>query len=289
MAIFDLFNVSFLFSIGIIIILIGGIFTYVSYRMSEQDHKLTSMVQLVSLLSHDLQTVKMSARAEETHGLSNPLKDNNIQYASDIMVDNLNEDVINVSDGESDSEYEDDEVEDEDEDEEDNVEDDDEDDVEEIDIEDAPKINVLKLNSENVVIDDSDSDSDVDDLENLDNQAENLEAENLEVENLEAENLEVENLEVENLEVENLEVENLEAEPKIENLDIKAENLGELPKENMSFLKNIDVIDIGEVDSKSDYKKMSINKLREVVVSKGLIADASKLKKQDVLKLLGDE
>jgi hypothetical protein len=57
----------------------------------------------------------------------------------------------------------------------------------------------------------------------------------------------------------------------------------------MSFLKNIDVIDIGEVDSKSDYKKMSINKLREVVVSKGLIADASKLKKQDILKLLGDE
>ena len=259
MAIFDLFNVSFLFSIGIIIILIGGIFTYVSYRMSEQDHKLTSMVQLVSLLSQDLQTVKMSARTEEAHGLSNPLKDNNIQYASDIMVDNLNEDVINVSDGESDSEYEDDEVEDENEYEEDNVEDDDEDDVEEIDIEDAPKINVLKLtNSVN-----SYGDSDGDDLEN---QAENLESENLD-----------------NL-VENLD--NLE-DTQIENLE--AENLGELPKENMSFLKNIDVIDIGEVDSKSDYKKMSINKLREVVVSKGLIADASKLKKQDILKLLGDE
>ena len=255
MAIFDLFNVSFLFSIGIIIILIGGIFTYVSYRMSEQDHKLTSMVQLVSLLSQDLQTVKMSARAEEAHGLSNPLKDNNIQYAS---------------------EYEDDEVEDENE---YNVGDDDEDedDVEEIDIEDAPKINVLKLTSDNVVIDDSDSD--VDDLENL--EAEHLEAEHLEAEHLESENLD--NL-VENLEAENLD--NLE-DTQIENLE--AENLGELPKENMSFLKNIDVIDIGEVDSKSDYKKMSINKLREVVVSKGLIADASKLKKQDILKLLGDE
>ena len=72
-------------------------------------------------------------------------------------------------------------------------------------------------------------------------------------------------------------------------MDNQAEDLVELPKENMSFLKNIDVIDIGEVDSKSDYKKMSINKLREVVVSKGLIADASKLKKQDILKLLGDE
>ena len=120
MAIFDLFNVSFLFSIGIIIILIGGIFTYVSYRMSEQDHKLSSMVNLVSILAEDLQHIKLLTRAENSHGLSNTLKDNNIQYASDIMVDNLNENVINVSDGESDdesdgesdSEYEDDEVED---------------------------------------------------------------------------------------------------------------------------------------------------------------------------------
>jgi hypothetical protein len=34
---------------------------------------------------------------------------------------------------------------------------------------------------------------------------------------------------------------------------------------------------------------MSITKLREVVVEKGIIADASKLKKNDLLKLLGDE
>ena len=97
MAIFDLFNVSFLFSIGIIIILIGGIFTYVSYRMSEQDHKLSSMVKLVSILAQDLQTVKMLARSDEAQGLSNPLKDNNIQYASDIIVDNLNDAIDHAS------------------------------------------------------------------------------------------------------------------------------------------------------------------------------------------------
>ena len=272
MAIFDLFNVSFLFSIGIIIILIGGIFTYVSYRMSEQDHKLSSMVNLVSILAEDLQHIKLLTRAENSHGLSNTLKDNNIQYASDIMVDNLNENVINVSDGESDdesdgesdSEYEDDEVED------DVVEDDvieDEDDVEEIDIEAAPKINVLKLNSVNSV------NIDVDNLEELDNQAEELDNQAEELDN-QAEELDNQAEELDN---------------QAEELDNQAEDLVELPKENMSFLKNIDVIDIGEVDSKSDYKKMSINKLREVVVSKGLIADASKLKKQDILKLLGDE
>ena len=51
--------------------------------------------------------------------------------------------------------------------------------------------------------------------------------------------------------------------------------------------------DLGEVEdshtSKTDYKKMSLNKLRETAVSKGLISDASKLKKNEILKLLGDE
>ena len=59
------------------------------------------------------------------------------------------------------------------------------------------------------------------------------------------------------------------------------------------FLKNLvitdDLGDIQDLSSKTEYKKMSTNKLREVVVSKGIITDASKLKKQEILKLLGDE
>ena len=56
-----------------------------------------------------------------------------------------------------------------------------------------------------------------------------------------------------------------------------------------SDLKSISITDLEETNKKQDYKKMSINKLREVVVEKGIIAEASKLKKQDLLKLLGDE
>jgi hypothetical protein len=41
--------------------------------------------------------------------------------------------------------------------------------------------------------------------------------------------------------------------------------------------------------NKTDYKKMSLTKLREVVVEKELTQDASKMKKQEILKLLGDE
>ena len=69
-------------------------------------------------------------------------------------------------------------------------------------------------------------------------------------------------------------------------------------KEDGHDVKSILITDLGEditnlpeLDNnyKTDYKKMTINKLRDIVVSKGIIADASKLKKQDILKLLGDE
>jgi hypothetical protein len=68
---------------------------------------------------------------------------------------------------------------------------------------------------------------------------------------------------------------------------------------DMSFLKNVSIDDLEhehehehEHDhdhSKADYKKLSLNKLREVAVNKGVVADASKLKKNEILKLLGDE
>ena len=71
-------------------------------------------------------------------------------------------------------------------------------------------------------------------------------------------------------------------------------------KYDEEFLKNVSITDfgegtisLGEIEdihiTKTDYKKLSLNKLREVVVSKGVIADASKLKKNEILKLLGDE
>ena len=65
--------------------------------------------------------------------------------------------------------------------------------------------------------------------------------------------------------------------------------------EDKDFLKNVLITDfeesLGEVDESHvlKYKKMSLNKLREVAVSKGVVVDASKLKKPDILKLLGDD
>jgi hypothetical protein len=266
MAIFDIFNVSFLFSIGIIVILIGGIFTYVSYRMSEQDHKLSSMLGLVVSLANDLQQVKdkdkhVNLKQEET-------KD--IQYASDMMGGQSMDDVINVSDGE----YDDEELEDEDFEEvsENEVSEDDDDFGEEdndLDYE-QHKIKVLKL-----------------DLVNDENDMLELEADaNAELEaNAE--------LNEETILIKNMYA-NMEAEAELL-VEAEAKTEAEAKAETKVVEIELAAEDIEDIDNSiedaigTDYKKMSTNKLREVVVCKGLVPNASKLKKNELLKLLGDK
>jgi hypothetical protein len=102
MAISDLFSTSFLFSIAIIIILIGGIFAYVSYRMAEQDHKLTTMVNLVSILAQDLQVVRSKVVSMQQQ--DNP----NVEYPSQMMGGQSTSDLISVSDDGDEEEEEED-------------------------------------------------------------------------------------------------------------------------------------------------------------------------------------
>ena len=52
---------------------------------------------------------------------------------------------------------------------------------------------------------------------------------------------------------------------------------------------SIDGNNVATNKNKEDYKKLSLNKLREAVIEKGLIADSSKLKKNELLKLLDAE
>ena len=58
---------------------------------------------------------------------------------------------------------------------------------------------------------------------------------------------------------------------------------------NSNSFKSINISNLEETKEfeSLDYKKMSLNKLRSISLSKGL--DASKLKKTDILKLLGLE
>lgn len=305
MAITDIFSSSFLFSIAIIIILIGGIFAYVSYRMGEQDHKLNSMIGLVSTMAEETQFFrnKLNILQQQLSTQDLPVVDK-IQYASQMM-GGIPEELINVSDDEV---YDTDDADDDDADDDDADDDDaDDDDADDDDADDDDA--------------DDDDDTDDDDADELDNNS-NIKRLNLTLTNdepnvkiayeevntdndsyVKANNLVVD---VEKDLAEFIDFETTIEETKInvspQEQEFNSSILNEL-KEDNNFLKNVSITDfcentliLGEIDeigdihaSKTDYKKMSLNKLREVVVSKGLISDSSKLKKNELLKLLGDE
>jgi hypothetical protein len=263
MVISDIFSSSFLFSIAIIVILIGGIFAYVSYRMTEQDHKLTSMVNVVSLLVQDLQFVKSKLNNKSTNDDNNDNDDNNnnanIKYSSDIM----GGDLISVSDceDEDEEEEEDDDQEDDQNQEEDDDQNDEEDQDEDLDIGDIDigeeTNDTIKLLNLSLVNNDPMEDHEINILDETEYHNDNNDNNDINT-------------------------------TKTIHLDF-AEETDEKQELNDDIIKSIGAeIDIEDLN-KTDYKKMSLNKLRELVVSKGIVNDASKLKKHDILKLLGEE
>lgn len=229
MGLFDIFSTSFLITIAITMLALCLMFLYFSQKLSEQDHKISSMVDLVTTM------------AQEIHLLKNTSHSNEVHYPSDLtnnitptLVTKHNE-LIEVSDEESEDEDEDEESEEDEDDEDDDEASEDEDDAS---LKDEP----IELNIE------------INDLENIDD----LE--------------DINSIQTVNNNVEQFEKDSATLEP----------SLGDL-----SELKTISMSDNNHDNHDTDYKKMSVDKLRHVVVEKGLIVDASKLKKKDLLKLLG--
>jgi hypothetical protein len=271
MAISELFSISFLFSISIIVVLFGLLYAYVSYRFGEQDHKLNSMVGLVSTMAEESQFFRSRLHLLQQQ-ISVPSKDN-IEYSSQMMgAGNL----IPVSDDEASEESDND------------------------DESNATDDGVLE---DNTISDDESDDNESDDNESDDNESDVNESDvddsgeqDIHKINLLDEDIETNDI-IEDLnhsEIKTIHLEqpidiNIES---IDNIEIKeASTEINVSEDNVLFLKNISMSDLGELtDShKPDYKKMSLNKLRELVINKGLVEDASKLKKNEILKMLGDE
>lgn len=279
MPISDLISTSFLFSIAIIIILIGGIFAYVSYRMSEQDHKLTSMLGLVSTLAEEIHSLKgrlndsivLNTNGEEDGEEGDVVSESSRKeihiFDQNMLSGGTDINLISVSDNESDNESD--------------------------------------SESESESESDSDSDSDSsNDSESLHELVSNVKILNISHDNISHDNEFKEYLEeedsfipesfVQEFTEESLIAELAEltdlAEDLVENLDTKLIHLAE-PIEfvsdsmlDISELKNIMISD------KPDYKKMGLNKLREVVVERNILSavEAGKLKKPELLKLIED-
>jgi hypothetical protein len=265
MAISDIFNYGNLTILGIVIICFGLIIMYFESKFRDQNHKISSMVSLVSSMAEELNMVRgrlqniVMGGAHPQQSMNNVLKTN----------------LIDVSDDEEDEEEEDEDEEDEEESEE---EDDDEgeDDESEEDDEDDKNDNsvstkVLNYSTLNLI-----NDSDIKIL-NFDKDDESVEESDNDLENIANDLEEIENTEIFDTYLTNT-------------IDIS--KLNEENDNNLDLLKSINISSIEE-DSKNmnivDYKKISLNKLRSIVVEKGLVTDSSKMKKPEMLKLLGIE
>ena len=252
----DLFSPTFLMFLGVLVLVVALLVVYFESKMRDQNHKIASMLSLVSTLAEDMNGVKMGLNqlavtrmgGSFPQNFEQPLENSRIPYKQE-------SNLIEVSDDEDDDE-------DEDEDEDDDIDEDDideDDDDDESDNESTHEVKVLKIDM------------------NSQNQYEDSLSEN---------NLELDDLDDELSEVQSLSSKSSKLSDKLEETVY-----GKTFQEplNSSDLKTIS-INLEEPHPDSlDYKKLSLPKLRSIVSDKGLASDASKLKKNELLKLLGAE
>jgi len=243
MSLLDLFPTSSLICLGISILLISITSIYFIQKMSAQDHKIGSMLELVNAMAEELKQVNgrlLVAGQAQTYPISNyaiPMPQSQVSTSMPFPTN-----LIDVSDDED--------------------EDDDEDDDE--DVED--------------IEDDEEDDEEEEDESNICIQTWLVEEDEIPLENV-AEELNIKTI--------NLYENEDPAEDPNENEDIneldEINEINEVNETGDSLLEEPKVINI------LDYKKLSLNRLRSIVVEKGIVSDASKLKKNDLLKILEAE
>jgi hypothetical protein len=268
----DLFNPTFLMFLGILVLVAALIVVYFESKVRDQNHKIASMLSLVSTLAEDMNGIKLGLNhlAITSFGGSNrqPFVE---KYEDDEGEDEEEDEeeekkeskLISVSDDENDSDSE----------------------------SDAGSM------LDSVSDSDSDSDTEINDIEELADEINdeeisthsNIKVLKLNITNDLFENNEVKE-ELEDLEVLEVLEDNLSD---TQSVDLNGELLSAEEKNDDNLLttdfKSIN-INLEESNNETiDYKKLSLTKLRSVVAEKGLSSDSSKLKKQDLLKLLGVE
>jgi hypothetical protein len=251
MSIVDLFNPSFLMFLAILVLVSALIVVYFESKMREQNHKIASMLSIVSSVAEELNYVKSSFSQNggtiNSNNIPNVIElnssmSNNFETIKKMDLDTpLN--LIEVSDDE-------DEDEDEYESEEEEYED-------ELDLEDDDE-ELEELDEEF----DLDNDADIND-----------EAEELDLED--AEDLDNHAADIKN----DIKVLKLDNEIEAEEIDISNIDLKSIKFDNsLEEKKEPDI---------SEYKKLPVNKLKSIAIEKGIIDESSKLKKPELLKLLG--
>lgn len=253
MSLSDIFTPSVVISLAISLLLIGLFGLYVSNKMNEQNHKLNSMFDLVSTLANELQMVR-SQQPVSMGSASIGGGGAGVRVYEKPEVANTNH-LVNMIDVSDDSESSCDESDGEtDED----AESGDDSDNDGSDDDDEGEGNTEEESGSDGKDEESDGDSDDEHDERSDKAI--VVSESLD-DALFEELANLDDIVLEETKVER--VKTPETTP---------------TQTNTNNVKNLNVV--------FDYKKASLGKLREIVEQKGLSSDTSKLKKQELLKLL---
>ena len=271
----DLFSPTFLVFLGILLLVVALLVVYFENKMREQNHRIASMLSLVSTLAEDVNGVKFGLNhlAVNYIGGGQPLAQN-VETTNFLNQENL----IPVSDDEED-----------DDDDDDNDDNDDDDDEESSDDENSVLVleeNDSDVNNMELIENDNDSDSDSE-------FGDRSEVKVLKINISNELNDHINELELQSgNELEEL-TDTLDDNADEQNNTITDDTITyDTSNENSFDMSNLKTINIHLEETKNDatdYKKLSIQKLRSVVTEKGLAGDTSKLKKHDLFKLLGVE
>ena len=308
----DLLNPSFFMFLGIMVLVIALLVVYFESKMRDQNHKISSMLSLVSTLAQDMNDMKMGLNhltmtsIPMGGGKNSPFPTQNL--GSMYHNEKTNE-LIEVSDEEDEEDEEDDladindiddtDDDDTDDDDDDNDDDDNDDDDNDDDDDTSSRDDYIKVIKLNISQEESDTEEKADDLDELYGEFE-VEDDIPEISQKYAE----ETLSLNYDEVKEDEIKEnkalaedhssaedhslAEGHPWLEESIISETNLRDV----VSELKTIS-INLGDEhhSEHTDFKKLQLPKLRSIVIEKGLtsISEAQKLKKPDILKLLGAE
>jgi hypothetical protein len=277
----DLFSPSFFMFLGIMVLIVALLVVYFESKMRDQNHKIASMLSLVSTLAEDMNGVKIALHHLSLEGgshLNQTFGNHLAEIHSNDSFKNDDKKLIVVSDDEYESDDEsvvDESVVSDDE----SVVSDDEslDDESDSDSEKDDLIKVLKISNEK---DDDEADDlddiDVDDLDDIDD---------IDVDDLD-------DLSIESGQMPSEASSNDELVEELKSFKFDISIPDETNETTSSESKTISInLEENLDDSSIDYKKLPLPKLRSIVSEKGLAktADASKMKKQELLKLLGSE
>lgn len=243
----ELLNVNFFVILGIVLLVISGVVVYMEYKFKHYEHKLSSMVSLVSAFADEIGDLKQQKggtveQIEPTHsnGETKLIHIGSISNKSD-SDDESDSESDSESDGESDSESDSDG---------------------ESDDNSTVSVKVLP-----------------DDVNNNDN-----ETMNIKVIQLTDDDYNKNNEKDNNSLMEELFTNSVMEDTDDDNVD---DDDGEdKPTHHNDDFKTMNLMDIDADVDQIDYKKMPVSKLRDIASDRDIIKIDSKLKKNDIIKLL---